>query len=190
MFIGFDPASKEGDYTAKIYFEMDHHGEWHIKKVKYYKYKPKEVKKVKKSVDYKKLPYFETKVVKIKKRGKHFFTTQHLDGKIYGFYYNENKKVCIEEIKKKNKKHPKGNWVNGENLDKIKFPVPCSYVKDGIKHIGILNCYVDQYRLYDIEKQSKDNFVDDCTSLKNLINSYDIHILKGKIIIFENEEGD
>ena len=83
----------------------------------------------------------------------------------------------------------KGNWVNGENLDKIKFPVPCSYVdEDKKKHIGMLNCYVNQYRLYVLEKQSNDNFVDDCTSLKNLIREYDIHILKGKIIIYEEEK--
>ena len=151
---------------------------------------------MKKSVDYNKLPYFETKVVKVRKDKKceHEYAPD-----MHAYMYNGTIKcpVCgrklnsewlrnrmIEDIKKQ----PKGNWVNGENLDKIKFPVPCSYVEDEVKHIGMLNKYVDVYRLYHIEKQSKDNFVDDCTSLKNLINSYDIHILKGKILIFEEEE--
>ena len=135
--------------------------------VEYYtafKNKPiKEVKKVNK------IPYFELKVVKVKKVEKEW-TPDYCP--------------CCGQKKVEKK------WVNGENLDKIKFPVPCSYIgsEDKKKHIGMLNCYVNWYRLYNIEKQSKDNFVDDCTSLKNLINSYDIHILKGKILIFEEEE--
>ena len=150
---------------------------------------------------FKRLPYFQTQVVKVEKRKKceHKFAPD-----MHTYLYNGTIKcpICgrgltqewlrnrtMEDIKK-TKKQPKGNWVNGENLDKIKFPVPCSYVEEGKKHIGMLNCYVDQYRLYNIEKQSKDNFVDDCTSLKNLINSYDIHILKGKVILFEDDMED
>lgn len=45
MLIGWDKASKEGDYSCKIYGKIKN-GELYIKKVKYYKYKPeKEVKK-------------------------------------------------------------------------------------------------------------------------------------------------
>ena len=37
MLIAWDKASKEGDYTCKIYGEIDIFGNWHIKKVKRYK---------------------------------------------------------------------------------------------------------------------------------------------------------
>jgi len=188
MFITWDPATKEGDYTCKIYWRKGKHGNVYIEKVEYLK--PKEVKKVKKSIN--KIPYFEMKVVKVEKEICHhnevtfkngIFRCNHCGQTLRIKRYDKNKRWGFI----KNELQPKGNWVNGENLDAIKFPVPCSYIEDKKKHIGILNCYVDQYRLYNIEKQSKDNFVDDCTSLKNLINSYDIHILKGKIIIFEEE---
>ena len=131
----------------------------------------KEVKKVNK------IPYFELKVVKVKKE------IEKKQGEC-----KEYRKLWCGKCPRI-PKQKKGTWLNGENLDKIKFPVPCSYIDDDKKkHIGILNCYVKWYRLYNIEKQSKDNFVDDCTSLANLIRAYNIHILKGKIIIFEEEK--
>ena len=37
MLIGWDKASKEGDYSCKIYGRMDKGGVLHIEKVKYYK---------------------------------------------------------------------------------------------------------------------------------------------------------
>jgi len=121
-------------------------------------------------------PYLEMKVVKVKKEKK-YSDKIIIDGKKYT--------LCEEEYLHKEKDH----WVNGENLDRIKFPVLCSYIdpEDIKKHIGMLNKYVKWYRLYNIEKQTNDNFVDDCTSLKNLIRDYNIHILKGKIILFEEE---
>ena len=68
MLIGWDKASKEGDYSCKIYGKIDEEGNWHVKKIKCYKFKPeKEVKKVKKEIDLKKMKFFETKVVKVKK---------------------------------------------------------------------------------------------------------------------------
>ena len=118
--------------------------------------------------------YFETKVVKVEREG-------IPKGKGYCPYCKG--KITITVMKK-----PKGNWVNGENLDKIKFPCFCSYFESGKRHMGMICRYVDWYRLYNIEEQSKDNFVDDCTSLENLIShNYDIHILKGKLIIWEEE---
>ena len=141
-------------------------------------------------------PYFGTEIVKVKKeRPKHkYFTTQKIDGKLYGFYYNKKYKmdIHIEEIKKKSK----GNWVNGENLDKIKFPVPCSYIYSHIKYYGMLNKGFDDaaiYELHNIDKQHK-NTATDCNrefkdfSLRNLIEKRNIHILKGKIIIYEEEK--
>jgi len=135
-------------------------------------------------------PYLEIKVVKAKK----YIKKQVIKGRLYGYYYNKKGILCFEEIKPytKPKQLRKGNFVNGENIDKIKFPCFCSYVdSENKKKFGMLNRYAKWYRLYNIEKQSKDNydnFVDDCTSLRNLIKDYDIHILKGKIILFEEEE--
>jgi len=53
-----------------------------------------------KKIDYRKLPYLETKVVKVEKE----WDADHCP-------------TCGQRIEE-----PKGNWVNGENLDKIKFP--------------------------------------------------------------------
>ena len=51
---------------------------------------------------------------------------------------------------------PKGNWVNGENLDKIKFPAPCSYCNGyGIITRTRANESMDNdfYTLHSIDKQ-------------------------------------
>jgi len=144
----------------------------------------KEVKKVKKSVDYRKLPYFETKVVKVKKGGYRLGDTFKCPkcGELF---------IPIPRTDK-----PKGNWVNGENLDKIKFPVPCRFGNRG--KLGLLLNGVDDngnniFELHQITEQiSKHN----CTrmnhqkDLKALIKQYNIHILKGKIILFEEEAND
>ena len=184
MFIGWDKASKEGDYSCKVYGEMDYHGEWHITKVKCNKYKPiKEVKKLSR-------PYFEMKVVKVKKKKEYITNTNTIT--INGYYYEwkyQNGTLCLEEIKPK--KQPKGNWVNGENLDKIKFPCFCRF---GIyRNIGILNANRKtsnsklEYKLYTTD-QSSMNGVASHYSLKEMITKYNIHILKGKIIIYEEEK--
>ncbi len=148
----------------------------------------KEVKKMSR-------PYFETKVVKVKKVEKGKEKCIHV-----GMAYAENKTGdtiecmnCGEYFVLEGKEQPKGNWVNGENLDKIKFPCFCSY---GGSQYGMItktkaNEAFDNefYTLHGIKKQyssfssirSYYNFVD-------LIRVWDIHILKGKIIIFEGEE--
>ena len=145
-----------------------------------------------------KIPYFEIIVKKIKVEKKVEKCQYEPEMVILSNKYARFKCIKCGEIYETNilselfwsKKEKKGNWVNNENLDKIKFPVPCSYIdtEDKEKHIGMLNRYVDQYRLYNMEKQNEDNFIDDCTSLGNLIKAYDIHILKGKLILFEEEE--
>ena len=139
-----------------------------------------------KKIDYRKLPYLETKVVKVEK---------------------EKKRECIGEICIRGKRQPlyleddriyykstrdKGNWVNGENLDKIKFPCFCSYRSHtGKKHYAQINknrnSGIDAYEMSRL-------FQDDCESiflssnlLKKLIRKWDIHILKGKIIIWEEK---
>jgi len=129
-------------------------------------------------------PYLETKIVKIKKPRFSCREVIKFMGKKYEVFIKDGK----VSIRRHKHQKPKGNWVNNENLDKIKFPCFCSYMDCGEKHIGMLNKYVNWYRLYYLEKQRDDNFVDDCTSLGNLIRDYDIHILKGKIILYEEEK--
>jgi len=135
---------------------------------------------VKKSVDYKKLPYFEMKVVKVKKAEKPIVSSEE---------WTPDYCPCCGQRTIEEKR---GNWVNGENLDKIKFPCLCSYRQLNRKHYGeIKSLKVEgkiNYSLYDIEKQWNEDWVDCNSSLKNLIKNHDIHILKGKIIIFEEEK--
>lgn len=121
-------------------------------------------------------PYFETKVVKVKKE----WTPGH----------------CPCCGAKREAEKPKGNWVNSENLDKIKFPCLCSYkqpLADLNEHLGIIE-YVAicgekaRYILLNIEGQRRGcKLIPIFEDLKSLIESYEIHILKGKIIIFEED---
>jgi len=141
----------------------------------------KEVKKLSR-------PYLETKVVKIKKPRYSCREVIEFMGKKYEVFIEDGK----VSIKRHKHQKPKGNWVNGENLDKIKFPVPCSYM-DCKKNYGMLvkgidDCGLSVYELFNIDRQSDMNRVHSMSSLAELIERYDIHILKGKIILFEEEE--
>ena len=125
-------------------------------------------------------PYFEIKVVKVKKE-KEYFNQIIIDGKKYT--------LCKEEYLHKEK----GSWVNDENIRKIKFPCFCSFKYRTETHYGIitrtqLNLNRDHYTLHSIWKQhSSYSSVKSYSELKELIENYDIHILKGKIILFEKE---
>jgi len=144
------------------------------------KNKPKEVKKVNKE-------YFSLKVVKVKKEKEPKLYTQ----------YCTCPQMCEYQKLEENKK-PKGNWVNGENLDEIKFPCFCSYQYFNNTVYAILskalfsgsggNLESYQYSLINIEGQDiiSEEFLE--YDLKKMIEKHDIHILKGKIIIFEEEE--
>jgi hypothetical protein len=96
---------------------------------------------------------------------------------------------CGAELIPEKPLEPNANWVNGENLDKIKFPVPCSYVKDGERKFGLLSMNRGYYYIADITSQKKEqeDVSEKCDSLKVFILFNNIHILKGKIIIFEEE---
>jgi len=167
-------------------------------------------------------PYFGMKVVKVKKvevkprvktlilkranarenKGEDRYARVKInDPKLY-LYRHENSKVGDEAVYPNREiwkiieiiepKQPKGNWVNGENLDKIKFPVPCSYRSHtGKKRYALLNKDKnngkDEYQLSRIFQDTCSNFFLASDSLKKLIRKWDIHILKGKIIIFEEE---
>jgi hypothetical protein len=146
--------------------------------VKYRKFKfsdLKEVNKVKKEIDFNKIPYFETKVIKLKKEKREWKP---------GYCPCCGKKT----------EEPEANIVNGENLDKIMFPCFCSYHETNCtERYGMLNkgCnhQVDIFELHKIEQQS--DFLsreDHNLSLEYLMKHYNIKILKGKIIIFEEEK--
>jgi len=96
------------------------------------------------------------------------------------------KKKCI--VSEKN-----GNYVNGENIDKIKFPCFCSFSHPRLKDLryGIITNtgYHCGYALIDVGSQSLGvHQVNTQNYLEKLIKEWDIHILKGKIIIFEEEK--
>uniref|UniRef100_A0A6M3KBX7 Uncharacterized protein n=1 Tax=viral metagenome TaxID=1070528 RepID=A0A6M3KBX7_9ZZZZ len=145
----------------------------------------KEVKKVNK------IPYFETKVVRVKggKGHKHFFEPAH-NGEIKCL--NCGKVFTLHDLIKA--KQPKGNWVNGENLDKIKFPCFCSYkVAENVRHYGQLNKgFLQGKYYYFITDESQQYDDSNCeqfySNLKDLIIDFNVHIKRGKIIIFEEGE--
>jgi len=138
----------------------------------YYIETKKEVKKLSR-------PYLEVKVVKVKKDR-------------YNAETDDFQKLVDEvakEIYKKRQKGNKGNWVNGENLDKIKFPCFCSFVWCGVKIYGMLYEMADEYILINTNSQYKYKLTSISNKdLKDLILTYNIHILKGKIILFEEEK--
>jgi len=145
-------------------------------------------------------PYLEVKVVPVKKKKEQeYITTAKINGKSYGFLYYQGEMV-MEQIKKKELKTPKDYWVNGENLDKIKFPAFCSFIEDGARKYGEINVTYnehimkDEYLLSDITEQSYKEKAGhtfsvrySSFSLKDLIKCQDIHILKAKIILFEEK---
>jgi len=142
----------------------------------------KEVNKLKKI-----RPYLELKVVKAKKEKKKWIGEVYINGKCRPLYEKDHYIYFVGEEKKK------GNWVNGENLDKIKFPALCSYDDYGYREYGVLNKTVrgtkDLYELHRIEQKEFMTYsaVTHSFSLERLIKKKDIHILKGKVIIFEEE---
>ena len=163
----------------------------------------KEVKKVSR-------PYLECKVVKVKKlekkksilvlrdnnTGKHYKVTQYNYTLKIGdvIWYKNEKRILtnceVVKIINAEKPKPKGNWVNGENLDKIKFPAFCSYQyfisgKKGDKSNGMLMKLGNNYYIANIDSQGDYTpyFVN--YDLKFLIENFNIHIIKAKVILFE-----
>jgi len=108
---------------------------------------PKEVKKVSR-------PYWGVKVVKVKKAKKDFWCGgMRIGDKQYQVFKRKKGIPYLKEFKK-------GNFVNGENIDKIKFPCFCrfNHFKDGIQGvhgIGMINktfgCGQIEYELVRID---------------------------------------
>ncbi|TET08086.1 MAG: hypothetical protein E3J83_04220 [Candidatus Atribacteria bacterium] len=132
-------------------------------------------------------PYFETKVVKVRKPETEVIK---FTGKKYEIFIKDGK-VSIR--RHKHQAECKGNWVNGENLDKIKFPCFCSYDNSGKKSYGEINKNLDdfineEFIISGITKQTKGLSVRyGYHSLKEMVEERHIKILKGKIILFEEE---
>jgi len=130
-------------------------------------------------------PYLEVEVVKAKKEKK---KEEHIGeicirGKRQPLYLKENRIYYKGTI-------DKGNWVNDENLDKIKFPCFCRWNDNGWVGMLIKDWKDDEaiYTLVRVDKQTNKNHTyGSFKDLKEFIEKYDIHILKGKIIIFEEE---
>ena len=137
------------------------------------------------------MKYFELKVVKVKKeKCKHyqFSRTEYMNSE----YYCRCPK-CGESILIKDKY--KGNWVNGENLDKIKFPCFCSYKSGNHKFYGEIDKNWDDLAydyVYQISQRTQQatglSVVFTYMSLEELFKNHKVKVLKGKIIIFEEEE--
>ena len=136
---------------------------------------------MKKEIDLKKMKYFELKVVKVKKQPKDSVTI-----------FNQCP-IC-KEIHKCNFKK-QGNWVNGENLDKVDFPCLCEFMIGSEIHLGIMlsNFFsgYHKFELHLIDKQRGGIGVTawgEYTSLEKLFKDNKVKILKGKIILFEEEK--
>lgn len=174
-------------------------------------YGEKEVKKVR--------PYLEVKIVKVKKprikpkvkklilrRREHdkvkeeYISVKINDPKLY-LYRHEKSKVGDEAIYPDRKiwkiikiiepKKPEGNWVNGENIDKIKFPCVGWYLSVAGKRyceLDFINYKKGFYRVKELKQYKEKDY--HCAEFWNpdlrlLIESLDFHILKGKIILWE-----
>ena len=117
-------------------------------------------------------PYLETKIVKVRSEKKKEYCPRC------------GSEIIMEKVV--------GNWVNGECIDKIKFPCFCSFSDgEGSKRKkGFLSMNNGYYYITNIDYQKKiqkDIAGSEC-DLKVFITKHNIHILKGKIIIFEEEK--
>ena len=153
-----------------------------------------------------KIPYFELKVVKVKKEKK-----EEKNFAMYCKYHNNCEYQKVEPYALV-KEHRKGTCVNGENLDKIKFPCYCSFDANKgcygkpnktykVHGIGRLDKTFSegqlQYQLSWADRQSNRegdgslsnlSVLCETPSLKRLIEIYNIKIRKAKLIIFEEEK--
>ncbi len=87
-------------------------------------------------------PYFETEVVKVKKERK----CKHNYGVFRCYECGKMLEKYVPSDTMSIKKKPKGNWLDGENLDKIKFPCFCSFIEDGKKYYGEINLNYNEHK--------------------------------------------
>jgi len=145
---------------------------------------------------FRKLDYLSVKVVPVEKGEPKYFIKGKIGSRMIGMFTKKNGEIGSEVIKDK---PPKGTWYNNENLDKIKFPCFCSYItylvkdlKTEVINYGEINKeFKNDEKIYTLSKIDKQRIgksvVTHNNSLKDLIKLHDIHILKGKIILWEEE---
>jgi len=182
----------EKDRKRLLYF----YGRKAEKSTMYNKWLKKEKKvKVMSQKKFRKLDYLSVKVVKVEKKKDKYFAKGKVQGRMVGLFKKDGE-ICSETIK-----IPKGTWFNGENLDEIKFPAYCSWKAEDKIVYGEINTNYNEhkqeleYELSDITKQvdgdtmgSKYSVQYSGFSLKKLFENRDIHILKAKIVLFEESK--
>ena len=166
---------------------------------------------MKKEIDYEKIKYWDVKVVKVKRNKCNHDEVVCKYGVIRCKRCGRYLKI---ECKEPNQDgvgiwgysidkniQPKGNFVNGENIEKIKFPCLCSFEDgNGIKLYGEMDYIPNNYGggeyyrirvLKQVKDYKKDIFCYSATSknLEELIETFKVKILKGKEVLFEKEEG-
>ena len=150
------------------------------------------------------MKYFETKVVKIKPKRTLQINPRGAgkSTKYWGYLSDEKLERLQIDIRRESERRKtieskKGNWVNGENLDKIKFPCFCRFRIGKRKRLGQINNDFfkgyEQYTLSTIDRQVGNNETTAwCRydNLKQLIKNNEVKILKGKITIFNDDLED
>lgn len=109
--------------------------------------------------------------------GQNFVNKQIQKKKLKELHKRPYFKTTVEEVKGK----PRGE----ENLDKIKFPCWCSYKCNGFVWVGALDRDFKYYYLNSMNAQKDFNTVDKKTILKDLMDRYDIEILKGELKLWK-----
>jgi len=102
----------------------------------------------------------------------------------------DKKKKPYVEVTIISPKKKKGTWINGENLDKMKFPSYIKYELNGKLRVGEIHRgkFDPQYFITDVKQSKFDVKLASNGILKTLMIMYKIKVLKAKLIIFD--EGD
>jgi len=184
----WDLGSKEGDIYCAMSVGYNKRGQLIIKGITY-----QEFYKGGEKMDFRERPYLEVEVVEVKTKKKKEIPA--------GCVNCGKKEFCARYERDYKKLEKEGNWVNGENLDKMKFPCYCTFdtnkgmLRDPGKYykvcgIGKIDMNFTeeqvQYQLSWADHQQEGlSVLCETPSLKRLIELYDIHIEKAKIVIFK-----
>jgi len=100
----------------------------------------------------------------------------------------DKKKKPYVEVTVISPKKKKGTWVNGENIDKMKFPSYIKYKLQGRLRVGEIHRNDTNVFITDVKQSKYDVRLVAHIPLVAFIRQYEIKILKAKLIIFD--EGD
>ena len=172
----WDLGSKAGDIYCAMSVGYNKRGQLIIKGITY-----QEFYKGGEKVNLRERPYLDVEVVEVKVK-KYIPKVCRNCPSIEGC-------TDIEDRRREELRHRKGTWVNGENIDKIEFPCACTYDLYGERRCGILTSGIPEmefeYILHSINPQNMVSVEVRKASLEKLIEQYDIHIEKAKIVIFK-----